>query len=145
MAFLGRGTVFAAKEVVPKPKLTPTNPASNSSAISISVQVDPTVDVDPTPTHLPNTFALLQNYPNPFNSSTSISYSCAKEGLVTLKVYNILGQEVVTLVAGRMRPGVHSLSWNSRDKGGNLLPSGVYFYRMTTDWYIETKKLVILR
>ncbi|OGC75756.1 MAG: hypothetical protein A2Z27_00845 [candidate division Zixibacteria bacterium RBG_16_50_21] len=64
---------------------------------------------------------------------------------MTLKVYNILGQEMVTLVAGRKRPGVHSLTWNSRDKGGNLLPSGVYFYRMTADWYVETKKLVILR
>jgi len=135
----------AGKKASTEAKLNPVNPTSNSSALSISVQVDPAVDVDPTPELLPNRFGLQQNYPNPFNSSTTIAYSCAREGLVTITVYNILGQEVATLFSGRMSPGVYSISWNSKDRQGNLLSSGVYFYRMIADSYIQTRKLVILR
>ncbi len=145
LATIGPISAHAGKEVVPKPKLTPLNPDSNISAIMITVQVDPIIDVDPAPTQLPNIFALQQNYPNPFNSSTTITFSCAKESFVSMKVYNILGQEVATLVSKRMKPGLHSITWNSRDREGKLLPSGVYLYRMRTDWYNETRKLLILR
>ena len=142
---LNFSAALAGKEASPQPKLNPLSPTSNSSTLSISVQIDPAVDVDPDPSRLPNSFALQQNYPNPFNSSTSITYSCAKESFVSIEVYNILGQEVATLVSGRTRPGVYSILWNSKDRLGNLLPSGVYFYRMISDSYIETRKLVILR
>jgi hypothetical protein len=129
----------------PKPKPIPVKPHNQSSNLSISVQIDPVISVDPTPDLLPTNFALQQNYPNPFNSSTTITFSCAKESFVSIKAYNVLGQEVATLVSGRMKPGLHSIIWNSRDREGNLLPSGVYLYRMRTDWYLETRKLLILR
>jgi|GEM_PF-5923929 len=129
----------------PKPKPIPGKPPGQSSILSISVQIDPGISVDPTPNLLPKNFALQQNYPNPFNSSTTITFSCAKESFVSIKAYNVLGQEVATLVSGRMKPGLHSIIWNSRDREGNLLPSGVYLYRMKADRYLETRKLLILR
>ena len=75
----------------PKPKPVPVKPPGKSSILSISVQIDPVISVDPPPDLLPANFALQQNYPNPFNSSTTITFSCAKESFVSIKAYNVLG------------------------------------------------------
>ncbi len=86
-------------------------------------------------------FALEQNYPNPFNPETVIRYQLPVAGLVTLKVYNLLGQEVAILRMNEETPaGSYNIEW--RPEG---LASGVYFYRLTTGAYIETKKLLYLR
>jgi hypothetical protein len=92
----------------------------------------------------PAAFALSQNYPNPFNPSTVISYQLAVNSQVTLKVYNMLGQEVATLVNGPQEAGVYTVSFNT-SKGILGLSSGVYVYRLEAGTFISTKKLVLMK
>jgi hypothetical protein len=91
-------------------------------------------------TQLPSGIELAQNYPNPFNPRTSIEFSIAKTGFIDLRIYNILGEEVSTLVSHELHAGTYRASW---DASG--FTSGVYFYRLQTGNYIETKKLLLLK
>jgi hypothetical protein len=88
----------------------------------------------------PESYVLLQNYPNPFNPSTMINYQLATSGLVTLKVFDVLGREVGTLVNEKKEVGDHHVSFN-----GAGLPSGVYFYRLVVDKFATTRKMVLLK
>jgi hypothetical protein len=81
---------------------------------------------------LPSTFALEQNYPNPFNPSTTIPVSVPRAADVTLKVYNIIGEEVATVYSGMLEPGKHRFIWEGRNNSGSPVASGVYFVRLTT-------------
>jgi hypothetical protein len=92
----------------------------------------------------PQAFALLQNYPNPFNPSTRIQYSIAKSVQVSLKVYNLLGQEVATLVNERQEAGTYSVPFNTNN-GTIRLSSGVYIYRLEAGSFLSMKKLVVLK
>ncbi len=85
-------------------------------------------------------YALEQNYPNPFNPTTTIEYRLPQKGLVTLKIYNILGQEVKTLVNRFENEGKHQVKFDAVD-----LPSGVYFYRIEAGNFVQTKKLILLK
>jgi hypothetical protein len=76
----------------------------------------------------PNDFELYQNYPNPFNPSTKIKFNISKEGKVNLRVFNVLGEQVIELVNGEMKQGVHEIDFN----GANL-SSGVYIYRLDVE------------
>ena len=88
----------------------------------------------------PQGFQLEQNYPNPFNPSTVISYSLAKAGNVTLKVYNMLGQEVATLVNGYQNANSYKVSFNASG-----LSSGVYLYELRTGSNVSTKKMILMK
>jgi len=89
---------------------------------------------------------LLQSYPNPFCSSTSIRYSIAKSGQVKLKIYNVAGQLVKTLVNGEQKAGTYKIKWDGKDEEGRLLPSGIYFVELKVDdKFTKTKKLLLLR
>ena len=99
---------------------------------------------------LPGAFALSQNYPNPFNPTTVIRYALPSVSRVTLKVYNILGQEVKTLVNRDEEPGYRTVVWQGTNNAGNVVASGIYFYRIEANSlsgarFIETKKVVLLR
>ena len=86
-------------------------------------------------------FALHQNYPNPFNPQTNISYSLPRAGSVTLKVFDILGREVMSLIKSeRESEGIHNVTFDA-----TKLPSGVYFYRLQAEKYIETKRMVLIK
>jgi len=89
---------------------------------------------------IPTEYRLEQNYPNPFNNSTILKYSVPKEGLVTLKIYDIIGEEVVTLVNETKQAGNFQITFNS-DK----LTSGVYLYKLTSGGFTETKKMILLK
>lgn len=93
-------------------------------------------DRDEIPTH----YNLGQNYPNPFNPSTTIRFDLPKTSYVTLKIFNLLGQEVATVVSEELKPGTYEVTWNASG-----LSSGVYFYRLTAGGYLENKKLVLLK
>jgi hypothetical protein len=88
----------------------------------------------------PIDFVLHQNYPNPFNPSTTINYSVPKSGLVTIKVYDIIGFEVARLVNEEKAPGTYSVNFNA-----SKFASGVYLYRMQAGSIIETKKMILLK
>jgi hypothetical protein len=106
----------------------------------------PSVDVkrvDNSP--LPKKFTLGQNYPNPFNPTTQIEFDVPKLSQVTITVYNILGQEVLTLVDEEMSAGSYVAEWNGKTNGGTDVSSGVYFYKMKGDNFTETKKMLLVR
>jgi len=107
-----------------------TSPDFNSTTVSLANGID----------GLPDSYALDQNYPNPFNPSTQISFSLPSSGNVSLSVFNVLGQKVVTLVDGEMVAGNHVVEFD-----GSALASGMYFYRIDTDSFSETKKMVMLK
>lgn len=94
-------------------------------------------------------FELFQNYPNPFNSSTSIQYSVSSDQSqpipTTLKIYNILGEEVRTLVDGKKKPKEYKVLWDGKDKKGKEVSSGVYFYKLSSGDFHQTKKLVLIK
>ena len=92
----------------------------------------------------PREFSLSQNFPNPFNPSTIIQYNLLKEGMVSLKVYNMAGQEVATLVNGIQGAGRHTLTLNA-NSGITSLSNGVYFYRLEAGSFVSIKKLVLLK
>jgi hypothetical protein len=94
---------------------------------------------------LPVKFALQQNYPNPFNPTTTIRFTLQDAGYTTLKVYDIFGRDVATLVNEKLDAGEHEVKWNPSTSSGQMLSSGVYFYRLQTQPFTETKKLLILR
>jgi len=82
---------------------------------------------------------LEQNYPNPFNPSTNINFKLAKTGFTTLKVYNILGQEIAVLVNEKLKLGNYSYEFNAEN-----LNSGLYFYKLQTNEFSDTKKMMLI-
>jgi hypothetical protein len=91
-------------------------------------------------TSLPVSYSLSQNYPNPFNPTTVIIYQLPVTSFVNLKIYDILGREVQTLVDRLQNPGSYSVNFSA-----NYLPSGVYFYRLDAGMFHDTKKLMLLK
>ena len=94
---------------------------------------------------LPSEFELSQNYPNPFNPSTTINYALPSASYVTIKVYNILGQEIKTLVSQEMMAGKHNIVWNGVNDYGQKVASGVYLYRISAGNFIQSKKMLLLK
>ena len=95
---------------------------------------------------IPDEFALNQNYPNPFNPSTQISFDVPQGGEhIMLNIYNILGQNVSTLVNGVMNPGTYTMEWNATDEAGNPVASGIYFYELRSSSFIARKKMLLIR
>ncbi|RKY91854.1 MAG: hypothetical protein DRQ01_07045 [Ignavibacteriae bacterium] len=89
---------------------------------------------------IPNTFELHQNYPNPFNPSTTISYSVPEIEFVTLKVYDVLGKEVATLINEEKQAGSYEVEF-----GAQNLSSGIYFYKLQAGSFVETRKMILLK
>jgi len=96
---------------------------------------------------LPSKFALYQNYPNPFNPVTSIGYHVGGDGPVdvSLKIYNVAGQLVKTLVDQEKFSGEYKEIWNGKNEENEDVASGVYFYKLKVSDYVETKKMVLLK
>ena len=114
--------------------------ADNPVAVSTSA-----VGIDGNET-IPDEFALNQNYPNPFNPSTQISFDVPQGGEhIMLNIYNILGQNVSTLVNGVINPGTYTMEWNATDEAGNPVASGIYFYELRSSSFIARKKMLLIR
>ncbi|KAA3597433.1 MAG: T9SS C-terminal target domain-containing protein [Calditrichaeota bacterium] len=96
---------------------------------------------------IPNVFKLKQNYPNPFNPTTTIEYWIPEmeNHLVSLKIFNLLGQEVKTLVNETQMSGIYSVDWNGTNNFGKKVSSGIYFYKINAGSYSEVKKLLLLK
>lgn len=106
------------------------------SAIPVSVEKET----------VPLQYKLEQNYPNPFNPSTVISYQLPVYSKVTLKVFDVLGKEVATLVDEYKNPGIYYSQFSSASRGLNFqLPSGIYFYQLRTSTFTETKKMIMIK
>ena len=110
---------------------------ADGSVITLPSEV---TSVDLVGSTIPDKFELTQNYPNPFNPSTQISFSIAEAQFASLKVFNSIGQEVATLVNGEVKPGVYNVTFNAAG-----LPSGTYFYRLVTNSFVGTKKMMLVK
>jgi hypothetical protein len=86
------------------------------------------------------TYELSQNYPNPFNPSTTIQFTIPTQNVVTLKIFNILGQEVMTILNEKMDAGKHIVKFDA-----SKLTSGVYLYQVSAGKFVETKKMILLK
>jgi len=100
---------------------------------------------DPSLPEAPGTFTLHQNYPNPFNPATSIRYEVSEPARVVLKVLNIIGQEIRTLVDEIKPVGFYEVVWDGRNRRGLGMPSGVYLYRIEVQGFTLTRKMVLLQ
>jgi len=94
---------------------------------------------------VPKNFYLAQNYPNPFNAETWIKYQIPEDGKITLKIFNLLGEEVRTLVDVEVTAGFYRVIWNGKDNHGKMVPSGTYIYRLQTNYYDDFKKTVLIK
>jgi hypothetical protein len=99
-----------------------------------------TIGIQQIGTEIPKKFNLSQNYPNPFNPGTKVIFQMPNNGFVELKIYDALGSEVSTLVNQQLNAGIYEVNWDA-----SASPSGVYFYRLVTDGYSETKKMVLTK
>jgi len=124
---LGPGTVPRAGRIgiVADNELPPPPPENESSGPALAI---------------PDRFVLEQNYPNPFNPTTILTFAIGRESLVSLKVYDVLGREIKTIVHGIQSAGSQSVTWDATD-----VPSGVYFYRLQAGEFVETKKMLLMR
>jgi flagellar hook assembly protein FlgD len=93
----------------------------------------------------PDCIFFYQNYPNPFNLETLISYKVPKRSQVVLKVMNLLGQEVLTLVNEDKPAGFYKVSWDGKNHHGQMVASGVYLYRLESSDFVQTRKMVFLQ
>jgi len=87
----------------------------------------------------------LSNYPNPFNPTTTINYSLQENSKVTLNIYNIKGQKVKQLVSNQLSAGQHSVIWNGKDENNKSVSSGIYFYKLKTENFKKTKRMILLK
>jgi hypothetical protein len=94
---------------------------------------------------LPQGFRLYSNYPNPFNPTTTISYDLPATGNVTVEVYNLLGRRVSTVVSGVQEAGHHTVEWSGKDDSGAEVASGIYIYRIVTDDYQASRKMMLVK
>jgi hypothetical protein len=126
--------IFGGSTKVMSPDLNPT------PAVYSYQPPDTTTSVESHRNIIPEKFMLSQNYPNPFNPSTTIHYSIPKQGNVTLKVFDVRGRELATLVNRQQPQGNYKIDFDA-----TKLTSGVYFYKIQTDDFVDTKKMILLR
>ena len=105
-----------------------------------TIKYSPIVGINPVSSEIPNRFYLYQNYPNPFNPKTKIKFDLPFETFTILKVYDALGREVSTLVNENLKAGKYEVGWNA-----SILNSGIYFYKLITERFTETKKMVLIK
>ncbi|MCK5087463.1 MAG: T9SS type A sorting domain-containing protein, partial [Melioribacteraceae bacterium] len=86
-----------------------------------------------------------QNYPNPFNPSTTISYTLPRTSMVSVKIYDVLGREVMTLLNEVQNRGVYDVVWKGTNNYGAKVGSGIYFYRVETDKIAQVMKMILLK
>lgn len=117
----------------------PNAPTTNIPIMGSATPVSNQDEVNPVITELRG------NYPNPFNPTTTISFSLNQKGPVSIDIYNILGQKVNTLFNGELGQGLHKLTWNGTDDNGRAVASGMYFYKMKSNDYSKTKKMILMK
>jgi len=88
---------------------------------------------------------LVGNFPNPFNPETTIKFNTARAGNVTIDIFNIRGQKIKTIANDNFGVGLHRVVWDGADSDGRKVASGVYFYRMTTGEFTQTRRMLLMK
>lgn len=120
----------------------------NLSILKTYMQYPASIPLDVVQTQdlpLPEVYHLAQNYPNPFNPTTTIDFSIPTRSNVSLEIFNILGQSIKVLVNSSLGAGEYSVNWDGTNEANSTIPSGIYFYRLKTDSFVETKRMILLK
>ncbi|MFQ5822427.1 MAG: carboxypeptidase regulatory-like domain-containing protein [bacterium] len=120
----------------------------DAANVNFNLDVDNVTSIgsENNPTSVPEKFALFQNYPNPFNPETSIKYHLAEASQVTLKIFNILGQEIRTLLDKLQEPGVYTIKWDGKDNFGRQVASGIYLFQIKAgDKFRKSQRMLLLK
>ena len=112
----------------------------DAGTISKTINGGGPIGIKPISTEIPSAYLLLQNYPNPFNPNSKIKFQIAAPGFTKLTVFDILGRETVSLVNEQLKPGSYEVEWDASN-----FPSGIYFYKLQTSNFSETKKMMLLK
>jgi hypothetical protein len=113
----------------------------NGSGLDFAtVKYSQTVGIEPVSNEIPKNYSLAQNYPNPFNPVTNIKFQIQKAGFVELKIFNVLGEEVFNPVNEQLTHGIYQVNWDA-----SVYASGVYYYRLVSGDYSETKKMIFIK
>ncbi|PIU44710.1 MAG: hypothetical protein COS95_07675 [Ignavibacteriales bacterium CG07_land_8_20_14_0_80_59_12] len=123
---------------------TPASTTSGSLRKPLSTEQTSASVEEEVPEAIPAEFALRQNYPNPFNPTTIIDYDLPLAGRVTIRIFDLLGEEIRTLLDGERPAGYHRIVWDGKTNAGKTAGTGVYFYRLTTGNHASTRKMLIL-
>lgn len=124
-------------------RITACVPGAVAAEVEMTLSIS--ADADDGDMPLPATFDLAQNFPNPFNPATTIRFSLARSGEVSLEIYNILGQPVAEPVDGTLPAGEHDVIWDGRDRDGEPVASGIYIYRLRADNETMTKTMALVK
>jgi hypothetical protein len=114
--------------------------STNLDSVNFTLDTASVIGIEPIGTGTPKNFELKQNYPNPFNPVTTIEFSLTKQSFVTLVLFNVLGQQVALLVSEDFKPGTYKVTLNAA-----ALPSGVYFYRLSTTDFSGSRKMILIK
>jgi len=95
--------------------------------------------------NVPKVFALGQNYPNPFNPTTRFTVDVPRSAQVEVAIYNVLGQKIVTLMTGDQSAGSYEMEWSATDAHNQVVPTGIYFIRMTSDNFSAVQKIMLMK
>jgi hypothetical protein len=127
-------------------RVTAVDFAGNMSDYSAQISIAPSpVNSIENLANLPDKYYLEQNCPNPFNPITTIKYGLSQNANVLIKVYNMRGQEVTTLVDASQNAGNHSITWDGKTDTGDQVSSGIYIYHLSTTDFTQTRKMVMLK
>lgn len=120
--------------------------ANGTSGDNVEINAeDVTTGISENGMGVPEHFSLEQNYPNPFNPETTIKFNLAQKSHITLRIYNVLGQVVRTLVDKELEAGTYEMQWNGSDENGNRVASGVYLLRFTAGDVVQTRRMVLMK
>ncbi|KAA3598430.1 MAG: T9SS C-terminal target domain-containing protein [Calditrichaeota bacterium] len=118
---------------------------NDSMTIEIPVYGELATSIESEKSQLPTEFSLSQNYPNPFNPSTKIEFAIPQASNVQLQIFNVKGRLVKELANSKMNAGFYNFDWNGTDSNGAKVSSGIYFYKLETEGFIQTKKMILLK
>jgi len=118
----------------------PTSMTQSNNRANIQLLLSDITGLNNPVSEIPSKYDLKQNYPNPFNPVTKISFDIPKQGLVTMKIFDVLGREVKTLINEIKAPGAYSVDFNASE-----LSSGVYFYRLETNGFMDIKRMMLIK
>ncbi len=118
----------------------PVSLTASANRANIQFEISLSTGITNNSSLIPQTYSLQQNYPNPFNPTTKINFSIPKQGMVSLKVYDVLGKEVMTLVNEQKPAGNFEVDFN-----GSNLSSGAYFYRIEAGEFVDVKRMIIIK
>ena len=95
--------------------------------------------------NVPHTYELSQNYPNPFNPITNIKYSIPDKSIVSLSIYDILGRQIIQLIDKEIGAGTHNIIWDGKNNTGDYVSTGIYYYKLEADNFVQTRKMILLK